>query len=81
MKKTRLINRFLEKILAILDPKIVHRHNSGFAVRIFFKFCPMKGANRIVDKNDINNSQKKMFGANEPFWAPKWHILIILDPL
>ena len=22
-----------------------------------------------------------MFGANGPFWAQKWHILITLDPL
>ena len=52
MKERRLINRFSEKensdlgIWVILGPKIAHPQNSGFAGRIFFKFCPMKGANR-----------------------------------
>ena len=49
MKEARLINRFSEKIsfgeMAILGPKIVHPHNSGFAGRIFLRFCTMKGAN------------------------------------
>ena len=31
---------------AILGPKMMHPHNSGFAGRIFLKFCKMKGANR-----------------------------------
>ena len=25
--------------------------------------------------------KKKLFGANRPFWAPKWRILITPDPL
>ena len=42
MKETKLINGFSEKKFhlgkwVILGPKMVHPHNSGFAVRIFFK--------------------------------------------
>ena len=53
MKETRLINRFSEKNFhlgkwAILGPKITHPHNSGLTLRIFLKFCIMKGANRYM---------------------------------
>ena len=46
-----LINLFSEKNShlgkwAILGPKMVHPHNSGSAVRIFFKFSTVKRANR-----------------------------------
>ena len=42
------INGFFEKTpgwgkWAILDLKMVHPHNFGFALRIFLKFCTMKG--------------------------------------
>ena len=42
---------FFKKIFCLgqLDhfgPKMMHFHDSGFAVRIVFKFCPMKRANR-----------------------------------
>ena len=45
------INNFQTKIFVwgkwtILGPKTVHPHNSGSAVRIFFKFCTMKRVNR-----------------------------------
>ena len=80
MKETRLINSFSEKNShlgkwAILGSKITHPHNSGSAGRIFLTFCTMKGV-------DINTFPKKiLFGANEPFWAQKWGILITLDLL
>ena len=50
MKGTSFINRFSEKNShlgkwAILCPKIACPHNSGYARRIFLKFCRMKGAN------------------------------------
>ena len=70
MKGTRLINRFSEKKSylgkwAILAPKMVHPHNSGSAVRIFLKFCTMKGA------NDTNNFfPKKNLGQMDHF-GPK----------
>ena len=54
MKGARLINRFSEKKKkkslmgkwAILGPEMVHPHNSGSTVRIYLKFCTIKGANR-----------------------------------
>ena len=43
---------FQKKILwgkwTILGPKMAHPHNSGSALRIFLKFCRMKGANRYM---------------------------------
>ena len=49
MKGTRFINRFSEKgshlgKWAIVCPKIAHPDNCGSIVRIFLKFCTMKGA-------------------------------------
>ena len=51
MKEIRFINRVSEKNShlgkwAILGAKIAHPHNSGSNVRIFLKFCTVKGANR-----------------------------------
>ena len=52
MKGTRLINRFSVKknFIWVNGPfwaqKMAHTRNSGSAVRIFLKFCTMKGANR-----------------------------------
>ena len=31
---------------AILGPKMTHPHNSGLTLKVLFKFCRMKGANR-----------------------------------
>ena len=51
------MNYFSKKIIfgekwTILNPilgsKMAHAHNSGSAVRIFSKFCTMKGANRYI---------------------------------
>ena len=67
MKETRFINRFSEKVL---DPKIAYPHNSGSDGRIFLKFCTMKGANRKM-RMILIIFQKKLFGANRPFWAQK----------
>ena len=66
-------NNLYDKILlrtnwGILDPKGAHPHNSGLALRIFFKFCRMKGANRLMKMISIF-FKKKLFAANEPFWA------------
>ena len=33
---------------AILALKMAHPHNSGLALRIFLKFCRIKGANRYM---------------------------------
>ena len=45
------INNFQTKFFVwgkwtILGPKTAHPHNSGSAVRIFFKFCTVKRADR-----------------------------------
>ena len=39
----------------------------------------MKGANKQM-RMIVTSIQKKL-GANEPVWAQKWCIVIILDPL
>ena len=36
--------KFVEEKWAVLGPKMTHPHNSGYALRIFLKFCRMKGA-------------------------------------
>ena len=85
MKLTRFINRFSEKNCnlskwAILCPNIGHPNDSGSAERNFLKFGTMKGAN-IYMKLILITFQKKLFGANGPFWASKWSILTTLDRL
>ena len=40
--------KFVQDKWAILGPKMAHPHNSGSALRIFLKFCRMKGANRYM---------------------------------
>ena len=49
LKEQVLLTGFLKNSClgkwAILGPKMVHPHNSGFTVRTFVKFCTMKGAN------------------------------------
>ena len=49
MRGTRLINRFSEKNShlgkwSILVPKMAQPHNSGSTVKLFLKFCTIKGA-------------------------------------
>ena len=48
-KKQGSLTGFLKKFLfwemSLFGPKIAHPHNCGSAGRIFFKFCPVKGAN------------------------------------
>ena len=39
---------FVHEKWAILVPKMAHPRNSGLALRIFLKFCRMKGANRCM---------------------------------
>ena len=65
----------------ILSPNIAHPHNSGSAGRSFLEFYAIKGANRKMIMILIIFQKKKLFGANGPFWAQKWHILITLDLL
>ena len=67
MKGTRLINRFSEKKSYLGKWAIlVHPHNSGSAVRIFLKFCTMKGA------DDTNNFfPKKNYLGQMDHFGPK----------
>ena len=63
---------FSQKILVwskwtILDPKMVHPHNSGSALRIFLKFCTVKGGNRLMKVTLMVFTKKKLFGANRSF--------------
>ena len=62
------VNGLCQKIFvhdkwAILDPKMVHPHNSGLAQRIVLKFCRMKGANRYMKILLVVFLEKKSFGA------------------
>ena len=72
MKETRLINSFSEKNShlgkwTILDPKVVHPHDSRSAGRIFINFCTMKGANRQMRMILIIFIKKYLFEAYGPF--------------
>ena len=42
-------NNFIQDKWVILCPKMAHPHNCGWALRIFLKFCRMKGANRCKE--------------------------------
>ena len=55
--------------------KMACRHNSGSTLRIFLKFCTMKGAKRYM-KISLMVFPKKI-----SFWARKWCDFITLDPL
>ena len=51
MKVIRMVctkKLFVQDKWTILGPKMAHPHNSGSALRIFLKFCRMKGANRYM---------------------------------
>ena len=63
---------FSQKILVwgkwtILDQKMVHPHNSGSALRIFLKFCTVKGGNRLMKVTLMVFTKKNLFGANGSF--------------
>ena len=78
----KMIIIFLKKKIGgkwtILGPKMMHPHNSGFAVRIFFfTFCTMKSANSYMKV--IIMVRTKKISSNGPFWIRKWHILVTLD--
>ena len=72
MKRTRCINGLSEKIIfqdkwAILEPKIVHPHNSGSTLWIFKIFCTMKGSQRYMNIILIVFLKKILFIASGPF--------------
>ena len=55
--------KFVQDKWAILGPKMAHPHNSGSALRIFLKFCRMKGANRYMKILLVVFREKNSFGA------------------
>ena len=70
------MNYFSQKILVwgkwtilglILGSKMAHTHNSGSTLRIFSKFCTMKGANRFIEIMLMAFPKKILFQANGPF--------------
>ena len=61
------VKGFCEKNV-ILAPKMMHPHNSGSTLRIFFKFRIMKGAERYMELILMVFLKKFSFRANGPFW-------------
>ena len=59
--------KFVQGKWAILGPKAAHPRNSGSIVRVFFKFCRMKGANRYMIILLAVFREKNSFGAIWPF--------------
>ena len=57
-----LPKNFIQDKWAILGPKMAHPHNSGSALRIFLKFCRMKGANRYMKILLVVFREKNSFG-------------------
>ena len=59
--------------MGLSGPENGTSHNSGLALRLFLKFCRMKGANREIKMILIIFFKKKknLFGASEPFWTQK----------
>ena len=55
--------KFVQDKWAILGLKMAYPHNSGSALRIFLKFCRMKGANRYMKILLVVFREKKSFGA------------------
>ena len=58
---------FVQDNWTILGPKMVHPHNSESALRIFFKLCRMKGANRHIKLLLVVFREKNSFGAIDLF--------------
>ena len=66
---------FVHDKLASLGPKIAHPLNHGSALRVFFKFCRIKRANRYMKILLIVFREKDSFGAIWSFW-PLGHVLL-----
>ena len=55
-----------------LEPKMVHPHNSGSAVRIALRFFTMKGTKRVKEIVLIVFSEKNITSGNLVILAQKW---------
>ena len=67
-KKQGSLTSFLKKNLIwgngpFWAQKMVHPHNSGLTLRIFLKFCRLKGANRYMKVPFVVFLEKISFGA------------------
>ena len=51
--------------------KLAGPHNSGCALRIFLKFCTMKGAKRHMNFMFVVFTKKILLRVNELLWAQK----------
>ena len=60
---------FVQGKWAILNLKMAHLHNSGLVLRIFLKFCRMKGANRYMKNLLVVFWEKKIIWGNLIFLA------------
>ena len=63
---------------AILVLKMAHPHNSGSALRIFLKFCRMKGANRYIKVLLVAFQEKKFIWGNLIFIAFRPFFTVLL---
>ena len=55
--------KFVQDQWVVLGPKMAHPHNSGSALKIFLKFCRMKGANRYMKILLVVFREQNSFGA------------------
>ena len=55
--------KYVQDKWAIFDPKMAHPHDSGSALRIFFKFCRMKGTDRYTKIQRVCFQEKISSGA------------------
>ena len=66
---------FVHDKWAILGPKMAHPHNTRSALRIFLKFCRMKGANTYMKILLVFFREKNSFGTIWSFY-PLGHFLL-----
>ena len=59
--------KFVHDKRAVLGLKMAHPHNSGSVLRIFLKFCRIKGANRYMKILLVVFLEKNSFGTFDLF--------------
>ena len=68
----------IQRKWAILGPNMMHSHKFGSTLKMFLKFCTMKGVKRYM-KISVMVFQKKLFGVNSLFCAQERPVFITLD--
>ena len=56
------VPRIVQDKYVILDLKMAHPHNFGLALRIFLKFCRIKGENKYMKVLLVILQEKSSFG-------------------